>query len=89
MKNEFKMVGRLDEICPIETHSSDFSSRVIRLNNEFTNEIITFTVYNRNFHELDKASVGDLVTLTFRIKGKYKNKKYFNSLILLNLSKHG
>ena len=82
MANSFELTGTLKILEDTQTFASGFSKRefVIEVPDGKYPQLIKFDALKEKINLLDSLSVGDEIKVTFDIRGREYNGKYYNNL---------
>ena len=91
MSKSFEIEGQMKVINDIQTFGSGFTKRefVIEVEDGRFRQMISFEAVKDKTSLTDGISVGDMVKVTFDIRGREYNGRYFNNLNAWKLEKSG
>ncbi|MBQ7191226.1 MAG: DUF3127 domain-containing protein [Kiritimatiellae bacterium] len=89
MSTSYEMVGTVKKVMDVMTFPSGFSKRefVIEIQDGNYPSVVSFNCLKDNTKLLDPVQVGDNVKVTFAIRGREYNGRYFNDLVCFRLAK--
>ena len=91
MSKSFELEGQMKVINDIQTFDSGFTKRefVVEVEDGKYPQMICFEAVKEKTSLTDGISVGDAVKVTFDIRGREYNGRYFNNLNAWKLEKAG
>ena len=85
--NNYEMTGKVTKLSDPQTFSSGFTKRefIVQTDDKFP-QSIKFECVKERLTLLDKVREGDVVTVSFRIRGSEYNSKFFVNLQAIGIT---